>query len=383
MSAITNLIHQPRRLFLRKVLFQVHLWAGILLSLYLIIISLTGAILVFEDELTATTLPTGLHSYNPTQSATIPQVVHTFTATHPDAKIEFLILPTPTIPAFQLRATDLRHSEFNLVADPQTAVIHDQPRNWLNVVHDLHVYLLFAESHGIQINGIGAAILLLLAITGLCLWWPGLRVWTRGLRISLHHNWRRINYDTHNAIGIWTLAIVTWWAISGIYFAWYRQVAAAINVISPIRNMISPTTAPAQPPIANVIPATLDQILISAHKASPHGTLFALSSATLHTPTILAEIDLAKPGDFSHRDLVTLDTATARVLSIWHYGQNQSLGDWILWSMHPLHFGTLWGLPFKILWFLLGLTLALLTATGLLMYWNRYLRRRWSSLQAT
>jgi uncharacterized iron-regulated membrane protein len=91
-------------------------------------------------------------------------------------------------------------------------------------------------------------------------------------------------------------------------------------------------------------------------------------------------MDLAKPGDFSHRDIVTLDTATAKILSIWHYGNNQSLGDWILWAMHPLHFGTLWGLPFKILWFLLGLSLALLTATGLLMYWNRYLRKRWHSL---
>jgi uncharacterized iron-regulated membrane protein len=49
--------------------------------------------------------------------------------------------------------------------------------------------------------------------------------------------------------------------------------------------------------------------------------------------------------------------------------------------MHPLHFGTLWGLPFKILWFLLGLSLALLTVTGLLMYWNRYLRKRWDFAQ--
>ena len=380
MSTIANIVHHPRRLFLRKALFQIHLWAGIFLSLYLIVISVTGAILVFEDELTATTLPNGLNAYNPADAATIPQVVNTFTTTHPNAKIDLLTLPTPTIPAFQLRVTDTEHREFSLVADPQTAALHDQPRNWLNVVHDLHVYLLLGQAHGIQINGIGAVILLALAITGICLWWPGVRVWTRGFRISLHHNWRRINYDTHNALGIWTLAIVTWWAISGIYFAWYRQVVAAINVISSVRNMMPPTPSPSPSHTANALPATLDQILVSAHKASPHGTLFALSSATLHAPTILAEIDLAKPGDFSHRDLITLDTATAKVLSVWHYGQNQSLGDWILWSMHPLHFGTLWGLPFKILWFLLGLSLAFLTATGLLMYWNRYLRKRWQSL---
>ncbi|HTF66243.1 MAG TPA: PepSY-associated TM helix domain-containing protein [Edaphobacter sp.] len=49
---------------------------------------------------------------------------------------------------------------------------------------------------------------------------------------------------------------------------------------------------------------------------------------------------------------------------------------WIMWSMHPLHFGTLWGMPFKILWFLLGLSLAVLSVTGVLMYWNRYLRHK-------
>jgi uncharacterized iron-regulated membrane protein len=30
----------------------------------------------------------------------------------------------------------------------------------------------------------------------------------------------------------------------------------------------------------------------------------------------------------------------------------------------------------KVIWFLLGLGLAILSATGVLMYWNRYLRHR-------
>jgi uncharacterized iron-regulated membrane protein len=47
--------------------------------------------------------------------------------------------------------------------------------------------------------------------------------------------------------------------------------------------------------------------------------------------------------------------------------------------MHPLHFGTLWGPVVKLVWFLLGLSLGILTVTGLLMYWNRYLRRLFSS----
>ena len=86
------------------------------------------------------------------------------------------------------------------------------------------------------------------------------------------------------------------------------------------------------------------------------------------------------PGDFSHRDIDTFDRHTGSLLTSFRYGQNQTLGDWLLWLVYPLHFGNLWGLPVKILWSVLGLGLATLSISGLLMYWNRYLQKRWQRL---
>jgi len=74
-----------------------------------------------------------------------------------------------------------------------------------------------------------------------------------------------------------------------------------------------------------------------------------LSVHLLTGPVVYALVDLRAPGDFSHRDIITLSTTDARVLPIWHYGQNHTADDWILWAMHPLHFGTLWGTSVKIL----------------------------------
>ncbi len=214
---------------------------GVLLSLYLVVIALTGAVLVFEDELTSTTLPSGLHSYDARRLAPIPLVVDNFRSSYPGSKIEYLVLPTETIPAFRIQAVDSQHQEFNLVADPITGDLHARSReNWLNVVHDLHIYLLLGEAHGAQVNAVGASALLSLAISGLVLWWPGVKVWARGLRVSFHHSWRRISCDAHSAIGFWTLAIVAWWAFSRMYFRWYRQVGAAVNLVSPLKNMIPP-----------------------------------------------------------------------------------------------------------------------------------------------
>ena len=122
--------------------------------------------------------------------------------------------------------------------------------------------------------------------------------------------------------------------------------------------------------------ATLPAVLVAAQQASPRGRLFGLSDPSLAGTLVYAQMDLRDPGDFSHRDIVAIDTTSARVLSVWHYGQNHSAGDWFMWFMHPLHFGTLWGLGIKLVWFFLGLSLAILSATGVIMYWNRYLRHR-------
>ena len=55
--------------------------------------------------------------------------------------------------------------------------------------------------------------------------------------------------------------------------------------------------------------------------------------------TVFAQMDLRTPGDFSHRDIVTLDTSNAHVLSVWHYGQRRTLGD----MDHVVHASTaLW-----------------------------------------
>jgi uncharacterized iron-regulated membrane protein len=374
MSFLQTLVHHPRKLWLRRALFQIHLWAGVLLSLYVVVIALTGSILIFRTELTKAALPRELSAYDASHTAPIEIVVHHFTATYPGAILQNLQLPSQAMPAFFLYATDAQKHPFRLVADPTNATLHSQPGTWLDWIYDLHVYLLLGHAYGMQVNGVGAAGLLLLTLSGIFLWWSGVKTWMRGLRIDFARNWRRINFDTHNAIGFWTLLLVSWWAFSGVYFGWYRQVTAAIAAVSPLRGMMAPKPPSLQPPGPHH--ATLPQIVAAIRQASPQGHLFSLSDPTLSTPTIYALVDLRAPGDFSHRDIIALSTTDSRVLTIWHYGQNHTVGDWVLWAMHPLHFGTLWGLVFKIIWATTGIALALLVITGFLMYWNRYLSRQ-------
>jgi uncharacterized iron-regulated membrane protein len=371
MSFLRTFIHHPRKLWLRRAFFQIHLWTGVLLSLYVVMIALTGSILVFRIELTKALLPKTLAPYAADRTAPIAMVLERFRTAYPEAKLDNIQTPSPQMPAFILFAADTHQHHFTLLADPVTGSLRLQSRTWLYWTYELHANLLLGEAHGVQVNGIGAACLLLLTITGLFLWWPGIKIWARGLRIGFRHNWKRINYDLHSAIGFWTLFIVFWWALSGIYFAWYRQVASAVAMVSPLRGMLSPVAKTQPKPSPDR--ASIDQVLTAIHQASPTGQLFSLSDPLLSGTTIYALVDLRAPGDFSHRDIITLSTTDARILTIWHYGQNRTASDWILWAMHPLHFGTLWGIFFKLIWAFCGVAVAILAVTGLLMYWNRFL----------
>jgi uncharacterized iron-regulated membrane protein len=374
MDGLATFLHHPRKLWLRRALFQIHLWAGLLLTLYIVVIALTGSILVFRREMNRAQLPRTLHRYDVRQVASIEEVLGRFRSTYPGATLDTLEMPSTLFPAFYLSVTDADHRPVTLVGDSLTGALVAQRRTWIDWVYDLHVYLLLGRTHGMQVNGVGAVGLLLLALSGLYLWWPGVKTWRRGLRIHFSRNWRRINFDLHHAIGFWTLFIVSWWAFSGIYFAWYREVTALVAAFSPLEGMHAPVAPVPTPQEAHR--TTLAQILAAVHEASPRGTLFSLSDPLLTGESVYALVDLGAPGDFSHRDILTLSTADARVLTAWHYGQNHTLGDWILWSMHPLHFGSLWGTAVQVIWALAGVALAVLAITGVLMYWNRYLRHQ-------
>lgn len=380
MSFFGNLLHHPRRLLLRRAVFQVHLWLGLLLSLYLILISLSGALLVYHDTLTRSTLPSGLAPYDRAHVASVPAVMASARSAFPGAVVTSLNVPSRRMPVFVLELSDRNKKQFTAIGDPQTGRTFLLRRSWVDVVYEFHIELLLGSAHGMQWNGVGATGLLVLALTGIILWWRGIRTWWRGLGVSLRHNWRRINFDLHHAIGFWTLLIVSWWALSGVYFAWYQPFTAAVNVVSPLVGLQEPS--PRTPPHADRA-VTLQAVLDAAQKASPQGRLSSLINPGLAPDEdVYAYMNLRSPEDFWHADIVRLDAKTGAIVSLWHYGERHSAGDWFLWAMQPLHYGTIWGPWVRALWCLLGIALAVLTITGVMMYWNRYLRFRWRDLTA-
>jgi uncharacterized iron-regulated membrane protein len=211
------------------------------------------------------------------------------------------------------------------------------------------------------------------------IWWPGIRNWKRALKVDFRRNWRRINFDLHVSVGFWTILIASFWALSGIYFGWPRQVFNWVNSISPVIT--------ARPPAISVTPESnapeLDLVALvgRAYAIDPGATLGGIAFPYGRRAPLGVLMRRRNTPGYEYVDTVYFNPFSGEYISTWRYGVNQSLGDSLIWWQVPLHFGTYWGLGVKVVWCAAGLAIPVLAVTGLLMYWNRALRKRWKTLR--
>src|SRR5262249_11260893 len=80
----------------------------------------------------------------------------------------------------------------------------------------LHDDLLGGDT-GRSVNGLLALLVIVLALTGIVVWWPGIKTWRRSLIVHKNVGWRRFTWDLHSMLGFWTLGFVLLFGLSGAY----------------------------------------------------------------------------------------------------------------------------------------------------------------------
>jgi len=379
MGFAREFVNRPQRLWIRRAMFQIHLWVGVFLAIYAILIGVSGSVLVLRQEFQEWS---GLNpNYGPMPTTGTPIGFDIAEASvrsqFPGRKVTFLYPPRQENAAYYALTTDGK-TPLSVSVHPYTGGILAAVKptsNWLTWFGQLHYFLLLGRNPGFTLNGIGSALLAVMILSGLVLWWPGIRQWQRAFLVDFAHNWKRINFDLHNVAGFWTLAFTLFWAISGVYLVWPEPFTAAVDKVSKV------TLEGAR---ENRIRATENKtgrvenfaaILADAPTRVPNSHIGAIRFPTGNTAPILFYMVQNGKESLSGADFVYYDSATGEHLRTSFRNDPKSLGDWIIWTMRPFHFGTQWGLAVKIIWFVLGLALPLLAITGLLMYWNRYLRK--------
>jgi uncharacterized iron-regulated membrane protein len=219
MTSWQRWIWQPQTTWLRKTIFQLHLWSGIGVGLYILLASVTGSILVYSNELYRAATRDPIIVTHSGARLTDDQLKGAATHAYPGYTV-FIISrerdPAQAVSISLKAGTRLKNRLFN----PYTgADLGDSVPLGIRLVSrltELHDDLL-AGPTGRKVNGAGALLLIVLAFTGIVVWWPGIRTWRRGLTVHRNVGWRRFNLDLHSMIGFWSFGFLLVFGISGIY----------------------------------------------------------------------------------------------------------------------------------------------------------------------
>jgi uncharacterized iron-regulated membrane protein len=333
MAFVEQFVRRPQSLWLRKAIFQIHLWTGIAMGLYVVAISISGSALFFRSKVNEAATGRKVVAGSG-RLLTKGELIEAATRAYPDYKPSDIL--RGTIPGLEVEITLERGARRKVrIFDPYTgrdlgeAVPYSlQIMSWLL---NLHVNLL-AGPTGRIVNGVCAILLTLLSITGAVIWWPGIRNWRRSLTINPRANWKRINWDLHSTVGFWTFVFFFMWSFTGIYLVFPAPFEAFINRLAP-----------------------LDYYRIISQEDEP-----SLPFVTTGSTAALLRVADAAPGATRKRRRPTI-----------HYSTGDQIIRWLL----GLHFGNFGGLGTRVLWAAIGLTPPFLFVTGALMWWNRVLSR--------
>jgi uncharacterized iron-regulated membrane protein len=228
-------VRQPQNTWLRRALFQVHLWSGIAVGLYVLTVSVTGSIVVYSNELYRAATPKPIISTGSGPRLTDDQLKQSALKLYPGYQVVKITRSRNldyAVDVWLRRGSVIRYRLF----DPRTGSdLGNSVPNGIRVVSsliDLHDNL-FAGPAGRQVNGVCAGALLVVAITGLVIWWPGIKTWRRSLTLHRGAGWQRMTWHLHSMIGFWGLGFTIVFAASGIYLGFPESVQDLADRIQP------------------------------------------------------------------------------------------------------------------------------------------------------
>ncbi|NCD70291.1 PepSY-associated TM helix domain-containing protein [Mucilaginibacter agri] len=356
----------------KKTILFLHRWLGFITGLVVFIVSITGCLFCFQDEIQDAFYK--YRSVEPQQKAYIaPSVLkQKALALYPDGTSNYTYYYGKDRPAGVMvnsKKAGFLIVFFNPYTGEQTHV-EDYAKNFFVIVEYIHLYLLLPPKIGAMIVGVSVLIFVAIMITGLVLWWPKRKSdRKRSFSIKWGAKWKRVNYDLHNVLGFYATAIAIILAITGVSmtFDWVREgIYKAGNLgktyAAEKEVMKSDSLLKGKGVKYNVA----DVALPYAQQHTPDAKMFLVYTDDAASGTV-GITAYNKSMHFAYSDEYSFDKYTGKLIKFLP-DTKKSLGLRLNDMNYDIHVGQIAGLTGKILAFLASLICASLPITGFIIW---------------
>ena len=348
---------------MRRAFIVLHRWIGLVTAVFLILVAVSGALLVFEEGLDRWTFRHMAYVTPAGDPLPLQELVRRVEAA---TKGQILSLQYPEKPEFASRMIVQHGREVRFTyGNPFTGEVlgavsqAERERTFQRRIYNLHTKLLTGESGRIAVE-IVTALALLLTLSGIYVWWP-----RKILTVKKRSNWRRWNFDFHSTLGFYTSVFAFVLTATGLMIAFGKTT-------EPILKKLDANSAPARPRVApeKGRPTIGPDRLVEIARGALPGAEVRFVNGPFRQP--MGQVSMRFPEDRTPggRSFVLINQYTGDVLQVQSTRTSGQTGTAIINTLRALHTGAIYGGPSRILFGISSLALAIQAISGFFMWWR-------------
>lgn len=368
----------------RRMVKWVHLWLGLASGLVVFLVSLSGVLFVFHEEVNnfinkdvrVVVVPENPVRISPdTILANLrkqyPEAKGSFYTEYADRSMATKILcriPNKANPMLGVATA---------YANPYTGKIlkMDNTHGYFRLIVAFHMNLLLGSA-GSQLVRISTIIFLIEIITGIIWWWP--KKWNNSTRnksfkIKWNATWKRLNIDLHNVLGFYSLPLGIILVVTGLmlsykpvkdFFFWTFGYKGGENSVF--------QSLPRADSLKTALP--LDRLLLGYQKQLGQYEQLTIDIPSPRSGAVAVRME--------HESSLLTYRGKQEYLDVYKGTVIKNLAEQAVQEVKmknttvSLHIGTWYGLPAKIFTFIVCLICTSLPVTGFIIWYNRKFKKK-------
>jgi uncharacterized iron-regulated membrane protein len=354
-------------------LYAWHKWTGLITGLFLFLLSVSGAVAVFKEEIDRLLTPARVVTAQQTRLP-LDAVIEQVRGYAPDQKISGVQFNGRPDSAMTVRMEDPNMTGggqfYEIFVDPYTGRVTGERRgeNVANVIRQLHVRFYYFGVWGRVAVGVFGLAMLISSVTGLIIYAPFMKgVFAQGLhfwqirRAPGAQKWNLWNSDWHKLAGIVSLVFNLIIGLTGAVLG----LENLSRYSKPVDDAIHPRPLPNRRP--GKVELSPDEALVRAEAALPAFEARSIIFPTAKNNQYTIYGDLAGRFERANASFLTIDAANGAALHTYSASTTRPVTK--LYNLsEPLHFGDFAGTSLKIIYVLFGLVGSFLTVTGFVLW---------------
>jgi uncharacterized iron-regulated membrane protein len=344
----------------KKLFFRIHSWIGVKLSLIFFIVCLSGTLATLSNEMDWVFIPE-IRAEKTETKASRNEIADQIQSQFPNGQITYWAAASAPYlcDIVYVQSGGVRNYVF---VNPYTGQVQGSSRlTFQRYFRDLHYYLFIPFQVGHFMVLVFAFLLLVSTITAILFY----KKWYRKLFVLQTGKGMLVFFRSlHRLVGVWSVPMALLFSVTGIWYFVER------SNIGNVRQVVNPSTPQIDQAMDSVkydsfsYAMNYDRVERMARKSIPGLIVKDIlppgnASSSIYVNGI-SDVPLVR----NRANRVYLHPETYEVISV-QKASAVSTTMWINDITDPIHFGYWGGLTTKILWFIFGVGISSLVASGL------------------